>query len=124
MTKDETQSLIDKLPKGTPKWAVGLIAIAAAAATSFVVVYTTARPEVQAYLANRKEIAVHQADAEAQYLNFILDLARSNQEQLKDLSKALIEAQSVNLKLQERVSTIETNLKDCETQKQLLSRKG
>lgn len=111
------EDILDKLPKKTPLWAVGLVSLIVAVSASFLTLYVVARPEIQQYMvtaATKVTAENARQDSEANVKNelvaSILGIVKSNSDQITNLSLALQVAQTANYKLSDRVSAIERDL--------------
>ena len=113
MTK-EPEDILAKLPKKTPQWAIGVVAILVAIVTAFSTVYLLSRDDIRQYVGWYQEHrSKTEAGLEARYtmtLNAVLSLVDTNSKQITELSKSLGVAQQQNSALAERVSQLEKNL--------------
>lgn len=109
MTGEPTNPVI-RIPKNTPIWAVGLIAVGVAVTTCLVTLYTFVRPEVQGYLTHNYKLADAKQDIQDSTVDSILSLVTENSKQITVLSSALNTAQTQNITLSDRVSANETKL--------------
>lgn len=117
----DPEKILEKLPRHTPSWAIGVTSVLVSLFLSLMAVYVTARPEFQEYLHQGYEERRAKATEDANAIVVVLGLVRSNAEQITELSRALNTSQENNLKLTERVSQIEkelivtrSTLSDCE----------
>lgn len=135
MDKDPS-TIFEHLPKKTPAWAVGFVAVVVSIATSLVCMFVISRTEVQQYIGWAQKRTEAQADINnknyTDTLAGVLHLINSNQEHLTILSQQLGATQQQNTVLTERVqnlekavtelrvnlSTCENKLKVCEERKQ------
>ena len=111
------QDILDKLPKRTPLWAVGLVSSIVSLAVSFVVVYPFIKGEVQQYMASsanieekRVEAEVGKDKADRETLKEVLKMVNINMTQLTSLATALSIEQQNSMKLIDRVSVVEREL--------------
>lgn len=104
------EDILAKLPKKTPVWAIGLVSLVVSLTVSFVVLYVTARPEVQQYLSSAQEDRKVKTNAELATVASILDLVKTSALQIANMSAALNSAQEQNFRLSERVAAIEKEL--------------
>lgn len=104
------EDILEKLPKKTPVWAVGGVSLVVSLTVSFVVLYVTARPEVQQFLTSSQEERRVKTNAELATIASILDLVKTSSLQIANMSAALNSAQEQNFRLSERVATIEKDL--------------
>lgn len=114
MTRLDPDALLEKIPKRTPVWAVGVISIIVSLSVSFCAVYVLAKGEFQQYLTanfaevHRKgEISAKEFELESittsKAFDTVLGLIKVNSEQITSLTIA-------NTKLSERVSALEKEL--------------
>lgn len=110
-SQPDVSGVLQQLPAKTPKWAVGVVAIIIAVASSFVTVYMISQDEIQQYIGWAEEH--HEAkDSKllTEYnstLNTVLSLVDTNSAQITELSKALGAAQQQNAVLADRVAALE-----------------
>lgn len=102
----EIELPVVKVPKGTPAWAVGLVAILCV----LIGWYIAARPEINAALQNVQEIALRKAEVEKTTMSSVLGLVKSNGEQIGSISIALGQAQAQVSNLAARVQVLERQL--------------
>ena len=107
-TPDE---LLDKLPKKTPKWAVGIVAVLVTISTSFLALYIFAKEDIHQTIQWAQEIQTARLSTEAKdysdTLGRVLVLLDINSNQIIELSKALSIAQQQNQFLGQRVDNLE-----------------
>jgi uncharacterized protein YoxC len=107
-TPDE---LLDKLPKKTPKWAVGIVTILVAISTSFLAIYIFAKEDIHQTIQWAQETQTARLSTEAKdysdTLGRVLVLLDINSNQIVELSKALSIAQQQNQFLAQRVDNLE-----------------
>ncbi len=107
-TPDE---LLDKLPKKTPKWAVGVVTVLVAISTSFLAIYIFAKEDIHQTIQWTQETQTARMSAEAKdysdTLGRVLVLLDINSNQIVELSKALSAAQQQNQFLSQRVDSLE-----------------
>jgi uncharacterized protein HemX len=119
------KEVLENLPKQTPKWAVGTVAIIIALLTGMGGFYLVAQDSIKSYVEGSVyKSAAHEELDEKRFttiLDTILTLTRVNSQQIVDLSRELGNAQEENKKLAARVAALEksldisdTKLKDCE----------
>lgn len=117
----EPQDVLQKLPKNTPLWAVGIVCVLVSSAVCLGGFFVIARPEVQTYIAESFKLQGTRAGVEKDTTNKLFELVTTNTNQITALSIALSNAQENNFKLTERVANIEkeqavtkAQLEECE----------
>lgn len=110
MTTDPSVAVLKSLPKNAPVWAVGIVSTLMATAASFTLMYAFARPEVQQYIDRSATIKTAQQSADNSTIASILKLVENNSAQITDFAAALSRTQEQNLRLTDRVNTIEKEL--------------
>lgn len=122
-TPDE---LLDKLPKKTPKWAVGVVTILVAISTSCLAMYIFAKEDVQQVIQWAETSYDTKATIEAKNysdtLGRVFTLLDINSTQIIELSKMLGVTQQQNHMLnlrvddmERRIEAVTKELKSCET---------
>lgn len=110
----DTDVIMAKLPKKTPAWAVGVVAIIVSLVTSFSAFYLLSKDDIRTYVGNyQSEKIREEIGLESRYtmtLNTVLSLVDTNTKQITSLSAALAVAQHENASLADRVSQLEKNL--------------
>lgn len=106
------QDILDKIPKKTPSWAVGVVSIIISIAALITVVYTTVRPEVQQTLSASIGKESKELDIKKDVFNTLLNLAANNAKQIADLNAGLFEAQKRANLLADRITAVETELNE------------
>ena len=115
----EPEALLEKIPKRTPVWAVGVISIIVSLSVSFGAVYILSKGEFQQYLTSHfaatERIAVYEAKeterralVEGKAFDTVLGLIQVNSTQITELTIA-------NNRLAERVTTLERDLNKATT---------
>lgn len=95
-----------KIPRGTPTWAIGIVAILLGVATIGYVF----RPEVNLFVDGSRQVALKRAESDTATLASVLSLAERNSSQIADISKALGQAQERVTALSDRVLVLEQEL--------------
>ena len=104
------EKVLEKLPKTTPIWAVGIVSVIVSLAVSFVVAYPIARPELSAYLKARDDQYRQELSIKSESLASVLSLVGDNSRQITLLSEALQRVERRAEDLQRKVQTLETDL--------------
>lgn len=99
-----------KVPRGTPPWAAGMVAILCVC----IGWYIAARPEINTALQNSQLAAVKKLEADGTTIGAVLDLVRANGEQISVISNALGQAQIQVANLTNRVQMLEKQLSSSE----------
>lgn len=106
--------MLEKMPKKTPSWAVGMSVVFIAIATSLISMYVVSRTEVVRLLDSKIESheEIQQAGIQERdkMISSILNLVSDNSSQITGLTKALLETQQANNELSQRVARIEKEL--------------
>jgi len=107
-TPDE---LLDKLPKKTPKWAIGVVTVIVAISMSLLSIYIFCKEDVRQVIQWAEQTHTTQMSVEAKdysdTLGRVLVLLDINSNQIVELSKALSAAQQQNQFLSQRVDSLE-----------------
>lgn len=104
------EKVLEKLPKTTPIWAVGIVSVIVSLAVSFVVAYPIARPELSAYLKARDDQYRQELSIKSESLASVLSLVGDNSRQITLLSEALQRVERRAEDLQRKVQILETDL--------------
>jgi len=108
----ESESPVVKIPKGTPPWAVGIVAVVFACGGWFL----AATPQINTYMQNSREVAVKRADTDDSTVKSVLELVKSNSQQITQISNELGQAQVQVINLMGRVAMLEKELNSTERQ--------
>lgn len=108
------EEVLQKLPKHTPVWAIGITSVVVSFAVCLASMYLVVRPEVQDYLKEGYKAEEKKFENEHNLASSILGIVKANSEQISTLSIALADAQEQNIALTARVSMIEKALEDCQ----------
>jgi len=122
---NDLDNILDKVPKKTPGWAIGVVTIIVAVVASIVTVYVTAGdPIKQAILwaeANHEKGDDFRFKLAQDAEQHIMQILQRKSEQILELSKAVATTQQNNFVLLQRVTILEkdvaglkSNLSDCE----------
>jgi len=126
MTDKSLEDILDKVPKKTPPWAVGIVTIIITVATSLITIYVLSRDDVHQVIGwaqtYQQEKTAQDHETYSSTLNRILSLVDTNSTQIVELSKSLGLTQQQNIVLTARVEELERKasliaqeLKICET---------
>jgi len=122
--------ILDKLPKKTPAWAVGVTTVVVSTVVSLSAFYVVSKEEVKQALgwAEKHHEAQFTQDSKVynDTLSSVLNLVRSNSEQIVQLSNALGATQQQNIsltdkviQLEKRIDAVTGTLKECESKLKL-----
>jgi len=103
--------ILDKLPKNTPTWAVGLGVLMFIAASSFGAIYVVTKGEIQKLIEVQSNKDTRSSDIESNTIGSILSMYKGQSEQITVLSGGIFEAQKQNNMLATRVTDLEKDLK-------------
>ncbi len=103
--------LLNRLPKHTPPWAVGLVTIIVAVSMFFTGAYLVARPEIQSVVSGSVKASEQKVKDDSNALHEVLSMMHVNMKQISDLTEALFRAQEENSLLQKRVSALEVDVR-------------
>lgn len=108
------EKVLDKIPKHTPAWAVGITVVIVAIATSLITMYIAAHDDiattVRAGNARLDAQTAGNVQSARDSLQAVLGLIQVNSQQIVELSKALGSTQEQNLRLTNRVSSLEESV--------------
>lgn len=103
--------IFDKIPKKTPAWALGITTVIVSTLVSISAFYMLSKDEVKQVIGWSQQHHNAAFDLESKSytdtLSSVLDLVRSNSDQIVQLSKALGATQQQNVILTDRVVTLE-----------------
>lgn len=104
------EDLLEKIPKGTPIWAIGVTTVLVAITVSLVTVYIVLRPEVQSMLKNKYEMSLKEAEVEKSAVQTIMNMVKVNVTMLSQQTEMLKNEQHRSNELEKRVKDIENKL--------------
>lgn len=119
--------ILEKMPKKTPAWALGITTIIVSTLVSVSSFYILSKDEVKQMINWSQKHHDNQFDMESKSytdtLSSVLNLVRSNSEQIVQLSQSLGATQQQNivltdrvLQLEKKIDTVTGSLKECEDQ--------
>lgn len=119
--------ILEKMPKKTPAWALGITTVIVSTLVSVSSFYILSEDEVKQVINWSQKHHDNQFDVESKSytdtLSSVLNLVRSNSEQIVQLSQALGATQQQNivltdrvLQLEKKIDTVTGSLKECEDQ--------
>lgn len=98
------------LPKGAPKWAVGITSVLSALGILFVVVWTYTQPLIQKEVDASITTRSLQNQSDITTVGALLEMVRGYQVEISKLSEAVLEAQRGANKLAEKATELEKQL--------------
>lgn len=113
MADENALSILDKLPRKTPVWAIGLVSVIVSASISFVVIYTAARPEVQQYVSGNQKNEERRLDGQAGLVQHVFDLLKIDSEQIAGLTVRVSILEKDLSESKDALSNCEKSLKVC-----------
>ena len=107
----DPEQLLEKLPKKTPVWAIGITVVLVATVTSLVTIYVVAKEDISKSITWSQSFKDKQALAdstnEAKTIESVLSIVSTNMKALAEVHTALGVAQSQANSLAVRVSDLE-----------------
>lgn len=114
MVDNLAEEVLNHIPKRTPTWALGVVTVVVAITTSLVTMWVFSKDEIRQHITwtenYRTEEATDENSKEEKALDSVLVIVRNNMEQITELNKALVLAQSQVHELMTRVDLLENAL--------------
>lgn len=107
MAPASPSEVLKKLPKNTPPWAVGLVSLVVAVAVCLIGIFVFARPEIKSLMDQSAKAQADRTELQRDSMDFLFDLTKTNTKQISELSGSLLKAQDSNIRLSERVASME-----------------